>query len=69
MVPLMFVLPDLQYLRTSAVHLCCIELMLVLVALPSGQPVPAILLSAVGGSSGGAFGLMVPLLVSIIMAY
>lgn len=47
MVPLMFVLPDLQYL----------------LALPSGQPVPAILLSAVGGSAGGAFALMVPLLV------
>ncbi|GAA95729.1 uncharacterized protein L969DRAFT_92854 [Mixia osmundae IAM 14324] len=46
LLPLLFVLPDLAYL----------------VALPSGQPVPAILKSAVG-SSGGAFGLLVPLLV------
>jgi len=51
MIPLMFVLPDIAEL----------------LALPSGQPVPAILLSAVGGSAGGAFALMVPILVLSIL--
>lgn len=46
MIPLLFVLPDLQ----------------LLIGLSSGQPVPVILLKAVG-SAGGAFGLLVPLLV------
>jgi len=51
MIPLMFVLPNIADL----------------LALPSGQPVPAILLSAVGGNAGGAFGLMVPILVLSIL--
>lgn len=46
MLPLLFVLPDLQ----------------LLIGLSSGQPVPIILLKALG-SAGGAFGLLVPLLV------
>lgn len=46
LVPLMFVLPDLAEL----------------VALPSGQPVPTIIKSAVG-SSGGAFALLLPLII------
>ncbi|KAK7991809.1 amino acid permease [Apiospora saccharicola] len=46
MVPLVFVLPDIKQL----------------LALKSGQPVPAIIKSAVG-SAGGAFGLLIPLLV------
>lgn len=46
MVPLVFVLPDIKQL----------------LALQSGQPVPAIIKSAVG-SAGGAFGLLIPLLV------
>ena len=46
LIPLVFVIPDLAELF----------------ALVSGQPVPTILLSAVG-SPGGAFGLLVPLLV------
>ena len=50
LIPLVFVLPDLAEL----------------IAIPSGQPVPAILKSAVG-SSGGAFGLLVPLLVLAII--
>ncbi|KAF2457649.1 amino acid permease-domain-containing protein [Lineolata rhizophorae] len=45
LIPLVFVLPDIQEL----------------IALPSGQPVPTIIKSAVG-SSGGAFGLLIPLL-------
>ncbi|KAK0649950.1 amino acid/polyamine transporter I [Cercophora newfieldiana] len=50
LVPLMFVLPDIA----------------VLVALPSGQPVPTIIKSAVG-SSGGAIGLLLPLMVLAIL--
>ncbi|KAK1750375.1 choline transport protein [Echria macrotheca] len=50
LVPLMFVLPDLAEL----------------VALPSGQPVPSIIKSAVG-SSGGAIGLLLPLMVLAIL--
>jgi len=46
LIPLVFVLPDLAEL----------------IAIPSGQPVPTIIKSAVG-SSGGAFGLLIPLLV------
>ncbi|KAK0614911.1 amino acid/polyamine transporter I [Bombardia bombarda] len=46
LIPLMFVLPDLA----------------ALVALPSGQPVPTIIKTAVG-SSGGAFALLIPLMV------
>lgn len=46
MIPLIFVLPDIQ----------------MLISLASGQPVPTILKSAVG-SSGGAFGLLFPLMV------
>lgn len=46
LIPLLFVLPDLAEL----------------VALPSGQPLPTIIASAVG-SQGGAFGLLVPLMV------
>lgn len=46
LIPMMFVLPNIDDL----------------VALASGQPVPAIIKSAVG-SSGGAFGLLIPLLV------
>ena len=50
LVPLTFVLPNLVDL----------------IAIPSGQPVPTILKSAVG-SSGGAIGLLVPLLVLALM--
>lgn len=50
LVPLVFVLPDIAEL----------------VALPSGQPVPTIIKSAVG-SSGGAIGLLFPLLVLAIL--
>jgi len=50
LVPLMFVLPDIA----------------LLVALPSGQPVPTIIKSAVG-SSGGAIGLLLPLMVLAIL--
>lgn len=50
LIPLVFVLPDIQGL----------------IALASGQPVPSILKSAVG-SSGGAFGLLIPLMVLAIM--
>ena len=50
LIPLVFVLPDIDEL----------------VALASGQPVPSIIKSAVG-SSGGAFGLLVPLLVLAII--
>lgn len=50
LVPLMFVLPDVADL----------------VALPSGQPVPTIIKSAVG-SSGGAIGLLLPLMVLAIL--
>lgn len=50
LIPLVFVLPDIDEL----------------VALVSGQPVPNIIKSAVG-SSGGAFGLLVPLLVLAII--
>jgi amino acid transporter len=46
MVPLVFVMPDQEYL----------------VNLASGQPVPAIILSATG-SPGGTFALLIPLLV------
>lgn len=46
LIPLIFVLPDIDELA----------------ALASGQPVPTIIKSAVG-SSGGAFGLLIPLLV------
>ena len=46
LIPLMFVLPDLDFL----------------VSLASGQPLPSILKSAIG-NSGGAFGLLVPLIV------
>lgn len=46
MIPLVFVLPSIPDL----------------LAIPSGQPVPTIIKSAVG-SSGGAFGLLVPILV------
>jgi amino acid transporter len=50
MIPLIFVLPDIQEL----------------LALVSAQPVPTILKSAVG-SSGGAFGLLFPLMVLALM--
>lgn len=50
LIPLVFVLPDIQ----------------MLVNLASGQPVPPILKDAIG-SSGGAFGLLVPLIVLAIM--
>lgn len=50
MIPLLFVLPDIDSL----------------LALSSGQPVPSIIKSAVG-SAGGAFGLLVPLLVLAII--
>lgn len=50
LIPLVFVLPDIDEL----------------VALASGQPVPSIIKSAVG-SAGGAFGLLVPLLVLAII--
>ncbi|KAL2018072.1 hypothetical protein VTK56DRAFT_1304 [Thermocarpiscus australiensis] len=50
LVPLMFVLPDLA----------------MLVSLPSGQPVPTIIKSAVG-SSGGALALLIPLMVLAIL--
>lgn len=50
LIPLMFVLPDLAEL----------------IALPSGQPVPTIIKSAVG-SSGGAIGLLLPLMVLAIL--
>lgn len=50
LVPLMFVLPNLADL----------------VALPSGQPVPTIIKSAVG-SSGGAIALLIPLMVLAIL--
>ncbi|KAK4130804.1 amino acid transporter [Trichocladium antarcticum] len=50
LVPLMFVLPDLA----------------MLVALPSGQPTPTIIKSAVG-SSGGAIALLIPLMVLAIL--
>ncbi|KAL2174441.1 amino acid/polyamine transporter I [Thermothelomyces heterothallicus CBS 202.75] len=50
LVPLMFVLPDLA----------------MLVALPSGQPVPTIIKSAVG-SSAGAIALLLPLMVLAIL--
>ncbi|KAI5465302.1 amino acid/polyamine transporter I [Mariannaea sp. PMI_226] len=50
MIPLMFVLPDIQ----------------LLIGLASGQPVPTILKSAIG-SSGGAFGLLFPLMVLAIL--
>lgn len=50
MIPLLFVLPDIDGL----------------LALSSGQPVPSIIKSAVG-SAGGAFGLLVPLLVLAII--
>lgn len=46
LIPLVFVLPDIEFL----------------VNLPSGQPLPSILKSAVG-SSGGAFGLCLPLII------
>lgn len=49
MIPLVFVLPDIDEL----------------LALASGQPVPSIILSAIG-HSGGAFGLLIPLLVLAI---
>lgn len=50
LIPLVFVLPDI----------------VALVNLPSGQPVPTILKSAVG-SSGGAFGLLIPIMVLAII--
>lgn len=50
LVPLMFVLPDLTEL----------------VNLPSGQPLPTIIKSAVG-SSGGAIALLIPLMVLAIL--
>lgn len=50
MIPLLFVLPDIDGL----------------LALASGQPVPSIIKGAVG-SSGGAFGLLIPLLVLAII--
>ena len=50
LVPLMFVLPNLEDL----------------VALASGQPVPTIIKSAVG-SSGGAFALLIPIMVLAIL--
>ena len=50
LIPICFVLPDLQ----------------LLVNLASGQPVPTILKSAVG-SSGGAIGLLIPLMVLAIL--
>jgi amino acid transporter len=50
LIPLVFVIPNLADL----------------IALPSGQPVPTILVSAVG-SAGGAFGLLIPLLVLAIL--
>jgi amino acid transporter len=46
LIPLVFVLPDLD----------------ILIALASGQPVPTIIATAVG-SQGGAFGLLIPLIV------
>lgn len=50
MIPLLFVLPDIDGL----------------LALASGQPVPSIIKDAVG-SSGGAFGLLIPLMVLAII--
>ncbi|KAK6508386.1 hypothetical protein TWF506_010479 [Arthrobotrys conoides] len=50
LIPLVFVIPDLS----------------VLAALESGQPLPSIIVSAVG-SSGGAFGLLIPLMVLAII--
>ncbi|KAK6349075.1 hypothetical protein TWF730_009834 [Orbilia blumenaviensis] len=50
LIPLVFVMPDLG----------------VLAALASGQPLPSIIVSAVG-SSGGAFGLLIPLMVLAII--
>jgi amino acid transporter len=50
LIPLVFVLPDIAEL----------------VALPSGQPVPTILKSAIG-SSGGAIGLLIPLMVLALL--
>ncbi|KAI8665471.1 hypothetical protein NCS56_00983200 [Fusarium sp. Ph1] len=50
LIPLVFVLPDIQELLQLA----------------SGQPVPVIIKSAVG-SSGGAFALLVPLLVLLVI--
>lgn len=50
LIPLVFVIPDLS----------------MLIGLASGQPVPTILVSAIG-SSGGAFGLLIPLLVLAIL--
>ncbi len=50
LIPLVFVLPNLTDL----------------INIPSGQPVPAILVSAIG-SPGGAFGLLVPLLVLALL--
>lgn len=50
LVPLVFVLPDIQEL----------------LAIPSGQPVPTIIKSAVG-SAGGTFALLVPLIILVII--
>lgn len=50
LIPLVFVIPDLAEL----------------IALPSGQPVPSIILSAVG-SPGGAIGLLTPLMVLALL--
>jgi len=50
LIPICFVLPDIQ----------------MLINLPSGQPVPPILKSAVG-SSGGAIGLLIPLMVLALL--
>jgi amino acid transporter len=50
LIPLVFVLPDIP----------------TLLALPSGQPVPAIIRDAVG-SSQGAFGLLIPLMVLAVL--
>ncbi|KAF6833779.1 amino acid permease [Colletotrichum musicola] len=50
LIPLVFVLPDIQ----------------VLINLASGQPVPTIIKSAIG-SSGGAFGLLFPLMVLAVL--
>ena len=50
LIPLVFVLPDIQ----------------MLIALPSGQPVPTILKEAVG-SPGGAIGLLIPLMVLALL--
>ncbi|KYK56333.1 amino acid permease [Drechmeria coniospora] len=50
LIPLVFVLPNIQYL----------------IGLASGQPVPAIIVDAVG-SAGGAFGLLVPLMVLALL--